>query len=93
MSTLLFPSNNNVDNGFLWRPNVHFSTIVRQRTVAGGDKAEEKNTVQLLVKMNSKQRQEGRQRKEGERDVAGAASVFSEGYINLVFITSTFGLK
>lgn len=41
-----------------------FSAIVKQQAVAGGDKPEEKNAVQLLISMNSKQRQEERWRRE-----------------------------
>ena len=48
-----------------------FSAFVRQQTVAGGDKPEEKNPLRLLVKMSSKQRQEGRSGRGREREGCG----------------------
>lgn len=55
-----------------------FSAIVKQQAVAGGDKPEEKNAVQLLISMNSKQRQEEMEERKKEL-CHEAVSIFSEG--------------
>lgn len=66
-----------------------FSAIVKQQAVAGGDKPEEKNAVQLLISMNSKQRQEERWRRERKSYVTRRCPSSLRLYTNVLFITST----
>lgn len=66
-----------------------FSAIVKQQAVAGGDKPEEKNGVQLLISRNLKQRQEERWRRERKSYVTSWRPSSLRVYTNRLFITST----